>query len=140
MNSQSLLFRVHSYNTLVCSQLQLYRFAQQRGARHYEFATGYNYYFGGERYLVGEQYFSHSPQLQASNPNLPKTIPNLITQSLSACDPDLRQVLMGNVVLTGGGSLFAGLSERLSNELARNFAHVRIAAFLLIIINIIVTS
>lgn len=47
---------------------------------------------------------------------------------------------MGNVVLTGGGSLFAGLSERLSNELARNFAHVRIAAFLLIIINIIVTS
>lgn len=61
---------------------------------------------------------------QASNPNLPKTIPNLITQSLSACDPDLRQVLMGNVVLTGGGSLFAGLSERLSNELARNFAHV----------------
>lgn len=32
---------------------------------------------------------------------------------------------MGNVVLTGGSSLFAGLSERLANELARNFAHVR---------------
>ncbi|CAL1702296.1 unnamed protein product [Somion occarium] len=102
--------------------------AAQRGARHYEFATGYNYYFGSERFSVGEQFFTHSPQLVASNPNLPKSIPALITQSLSACDPDIRQVLMGNVVLTGGGSLFAGLSERLSNELSRNFAHVKIHA------------
>lgn len=31
---------------------------------------------------------------------------------------------MGNVVLTGGGSLFAGFSERLNNELSRNFTHV----------------
>ena len=37
--------------------------AAQRGARHFEFATGYNYYFGPERYLVGEQYFTHSAQL-----------------------------------------------------------------------------
>ena len=45
-------------------------------------------------------------------------------QSLAACDADLRTVLLGNVVLTGGGSLFAGLGERLSNELGRNFTHV----------------
>lgn len=32
---------------------------------------------------------------------------------------------MGNVVLTGGGSLFSGFAERLNNELSRNFAHVR---------------
>lgn len=31
---------------------------------------------------------------------------------------------MGNVVLTGGGSLFAGFGERLGNELGRNFPHV----------------
>lgn len=51
-------------------------------------------------------------------------MPQLITESLRACEPDLRQVLMGNVVLTGGGSLFAGFGERLNNELLRNFPHV----------------
>ena len=45
-----------------------------------------------------------------------------------ACDPDMRQVLMGNVVLAGGGSLLAGLAERLNNELVRNFPHVKIHA------------
>ncbi|SRR6266404_925426 len=40
----------------------------------------------------------------------------------------MRQVLMGNVVLAGGGSLFAGLVDRLNNELVRNFPHVKIHA------------
>jgi Actin len=35
---------------------------------------------------------------------------------------------MGNVVLAGGGSLFAGLGERLNNELVRNFPHIKIHA------------
>lgn len=34
---------------------------------------------------------------------------------------------MGNVVLTGGGSLFAGFADRLETELSRNFPHVSIA-------------
>ena len=63
---------------------------------------------------------------QAQNPNLPKNIPALLSESLRACDPDLRQVLMGNVVLTGGGSLFAGFADRLETELSRNFPHVSI--------------
>lgn len=62
--------------------------------------------------------------LQAQNPNLPKNIPTLLSESLRACDPDLRQVLMGNVVLTGGGSLFPGFADRLEAELLRNFPHV----------------
>ncbi|GBE79268.1 Actin-related protein [Sparassis crispa] len=103
--------------------------ATQRGPRHYEFPTGYNYHFSSlERSMVGEQLFSHSPQMIATNPNLPKTIPALISASLSACDVDLRQVLMGNVVLTGGGSLFSGFADRLHNELTRNFPHVKIHA------------
>ena len=32
---------------------------------------------------------------------------------------------MGNVVLTGGCSLFSGFADRLDNELSRNFSHVR---------------
>lgn len=122
-----------------------YRAANQRGPRAYEFPSGYNYYFtGAERYLVGEQFFTHSPQLivcysfsyfaslvlylsgtQASNPNLPKTIPALISSSLGACDSDLRGVLVSNVVLAGGGSLFHGFADRLANELARILPHVR---------------
>ncbi|KAH7916750.1 actin family [Hygrophoropsis aurantiaca] len=102
--------------------------AAARQPRQYEFPTGYNTYFGPERYQVGEQFFYHSPQLIASNPNLPKNVPALLSESLRACDPDLRQVLMGNVVLTGGGSLFSGFADRLETELSRNFPHVKIHA------------
>ncbi|KAJ7904317.1 actin-related protein Arp4p [Mycena olivaceomarginata] len=72
-----------------------------------------------------DQVAASRPAETASNPNLPKTIPALITESLRACDPELRQVLVGNVVLTGGGSLFAGFGDRLSSELARSFPHVK---------------
>ncbi|KAI0721846.1 actin-like protein Arp4p [Cerioporus squamosus] len=105
------------------------QFAQQQGPRHYEFPTGYNNYFTGlERFAVGEQFFTHSTQLQASNPNLPKTIPSLIMSSIGQTDLDLRQVLLGNVVLTGGGSLFAGFADRLATEMSRQFPHVKIHA------------
>ncbi|KAI0829481.1 actin-like protein Arp4p [Trametes gibbosa] len=103
--------------------------ANQQGSRHYEFPNGANYYFSGlERYSVGEQFFTHSPQLVASNPNLPKTMPALIMNSIQSCDPDLRGVLMGNVVLTGGGSFFAGFADRLAAELTRQFPVVKIHA------------
>ena len=62
---------------------------------------------------------------QASNPSLPKSIPALVSDAIRACDVELRQVIMGNVVLTGGGSLFTGFAERLNNELGRHFPHVR---------------
>ncbi|KAI0663072.1 actin-like protein Arp4p [Cubamyces menziesii] len=103
--------------------------ALQQGPRHYEFPTGFNCYFSGvERYAVGEQFFSHSQQLMASNPNLPKTMPALIMSSIQACDTDLRQVLMGNVVVTGGGSSFSGFTDRLAAELTRQFPVVKVHA------------
>lgn len=51
--------------------------------------------------------------------------------AISSCDPDLRGVLMGNVVLTGGGSFFAGFADRLHTELTRQFQIVRTAALVL---------
>ncbi|KAL7282140.1 actin-like protein Arp4p [Trametes coccinea BRFM310] len=103
--------------------------AVMQGPRHYEFPNGFNGVFTGVEYCaVGEQYFTHSPQLVASNPNLPKTIPALIASSIQACDPDLRQVLMGNVVVTGGGSAFPGFVDRLTAELHRNFPVVKVHA------------
>ena len=134
-----------SQDSLVsCVYTSTLRAAASRPPRQYEFPTGYNTYFGAERFQVGEEFFFHSPQLvvgfdrtinfrghtefgmQVQNPNLPKNIPALLSESLRACDPDLRQVLMGNVVLTGGGSLFSGFADRLETELSRNFPHVRI--------------
>ncbi|EIW82242.1 brg1-associated factor b [Coniophora puteana RWD-64-598 SS2] len=102
--------------------------AAARPLRQYEFPTGYNTYFGSERFQIGEEFFHTSPQMAASNPNMPKNIPNLLSESLRACDRDLRQVLLGNVVLTGGGSLFGGFAERLEAELSRQFTHIKIHA------------
>jgi len=102
--------------------------AASRPPRPYEFPTGYNTYFGPERLSVGEQFFYHPQSLVASNPNLPKHLPALISETLRACDAELRQVLAGNVVLTGGGSQFTGFIDRLSTELTRSFPHAKIHA------------
>ena len=56
----------------------LCRAAAQRGPRHYEFPTGYNTYFGPERFNVGELYFSHSPQLVVRIAGANKPFPNYI--------------------------------------------------------------
>lgn len=44
----------------------LSRAAASRAPRQYEFPTGYNTWFGAERYYVGEQFFNHSPQMSVS--------------------------------------------------------------------------
>ncbi|TFK56071.1 actin-related protein Arp4p [Heliocybe sulcata] len=92
----------------------------QRPARQYEFPTGFNTYFGPERYSVGELYFNHS-MIADRNDNLPRALPSLITASISSCDADTRHILMSNMVVTGGGSLFSGLVDRLNNELSRHW-------------------
>ncbi|KAF7301444.1 hypothetical protein MIND_00709700 [Mycena indigotica] len=104
-----------------------------RPPKQYEFPTGYTGWFSGERYIVGEQFFHHSANMAEAwarqmNAPPPKTMPALISDSLRACDPELRQVLAGNVVLTGGGSLFSGFGERLYTELHRSFPHLKIHA------------
>lgn len=44
-----------------------FRMIAQRTPRQYEFPTGYNTYFGVERYQVGENLFTHTPALQVTN-------------------------------------------------------------------------
>jgi len=41
-----------------------------------------------------------------------------VAGAVLACDPEVRRELMGNVVLTGGGSALRALPERLGAELA----------------------
>lgn len=45
-------------------------------------------------------------------------LPDMVFDSLGRCDPDLRKLLVGEMLVVGGGSLFKGLGERLSRELA----------------------
>ena len=63
-------------------------------------------------------------QVNQANALAVKTLPYLIGESMRACDTELRQVLMANIVLTGGGSLFSGLAERLHAEMQRQYPHV----------------
>merc|ERR1711966_627872 len=45
-------------------------------------------------------------------------IHNTVFQSIMKCDVDLRRDLFGNVVLSGGTTMFAGMGERMTKELA----------------------
>ena len=47
-----------------------------------------------------------------------KGLPRLVRDCLERCDPDVQRDLYGNLLLTGGGSLFAGLPQRLEKEVA----------------------
>ncbi|QRW05311.1 actin [Ceratobasidium sp. AG-Ba] len=92
--------------------------AAMRPARHYEFPTGFNSVFSSERFVPGEVYFSHH-HLGQNTPQLPPTLPMLISACLNATEPDLRPALLNNVVLTGGNSLIPGMADRINNELMR---------------------
>jgi len=57
------------------------RAASQRPLRHYEFPTGFNTYFGPERFQVGELYFAHSRELVV-RPPIPLLHSPLLSTSL----------------------------------------------------------
>jgi actin-related protein len=53
----------------------------------------------------------------------------LVWESVSKCDIDLRKNLLGNVVLSGGSTMFPGFSQRLTKDLksyAPTAAHANI--------------
>lgn len=74
----------------------------------------------GRIYTIGGT--NQTPQFAVPEP--PRTLPQLLGNALSACDPDLRMNLLNHVVLTGGGSLIQGFADRLSFELQRQFGSV----------------
>lgn len=41
----------------------------------------------------------------------------MLSRALEQSDADARKEMVGNVVLTGGGSLFEGMPERITSEL-----------------------
>ncbi|KAI8071621.1 actin family [Gongronella butleri] len=107
-----------------------------RPQKPFEFPDGYNNNFGAERYRLPEtlyqpKTFLRVPQHDSAAadvkiPGLGLTphqvnesigIHQMVYQSISNCDVDLRPLLFNNIVVTGGNSLYPGFNERLNYEL-----------------------
>lgn len=85
------------------------------GAKEYRVQVGY------ERFLAGEAFFN--PELISSEHLTP--LPNLVDQVIQACPMDCRRALYGNIVLSGGSTLFKDFSKRLQRDL-RSIVDVRL--------------
>ncbi|KAI8331625.1 actin family [Choanephora cucurbitarum] len=98
------------------------RLMAQRPQKPFEFPDGYNNSFGAERYRVPEIMFNPS-HLNISNLDASAGkkhmigASQLVFNSISACDMDLRPLLFNNVIVTGGNTLFPGFTERLNHDL-----------------------
>lgn len=77
------------------------------GKKEYQIQVGY------ERFLAGEAFFN--PELISSDHLTP--LPNLVDQVIQAGPMDCRRALYGNIVLSGGSTLFKDFSKRLQRDL-----------------------
>ena len=68
---------------------------------------------GVERFLAPEVVFNPSAVGKESPP-----FDEVIVESVSKCDIDLRRDLYSNIVLSGGSTMFPGLKERLTREIS----------------------
>ena len=84
----------------------------------YTLPDGCRLMVGAARVAVPELIFdpSSSPAAAARFPHA-VGLQDACAQAVLACEPEARRELLGSVVLTGGGSAFAGLPERLEREL-----------------------
>lgn len=78
----------------------------------YELPDGQVITIGNERFRAVEPFFQPS-FIGSEEPGLVE----LICNSILACDPSLHSRMIKNIILSGGGSLIAGLSKRIQQEL-----------------------
>lgn len=67
---------------------------------------------GNERFRTGEVLFQ--PSLIGKEAD---GVHDLTYNAIMACDVDIRKDLFGNIVLSGGSSMFPGISDRMQREL-----------------------
>ena len=74
---------------------------------------------GTERYVACEAFFDPSLLTPGGGGgrDSQRGIHNLAVDSARKCDQDVAPILYGNIVLSGGSSLFSGLPNRLTQEL-----------------------
>ncbi|KAI9277815.1 actin family [Sporodiniella umbellata] len=88
---------------------------ESRNKKVFEFPDGYNRDFGIERYRLSELLFQ--PKLSLGQETEYIGVHEMVYNSVSSCDADLRPLLLNNIVVTGGNSLLNGFNERLNYEL-----------------------
>jgi len=89
----------------------------------YELPDGQTVELGAERFQVAEALFA--PQiLNNSAYNERQSLPQMVVACASSCETDIRKELYHNLIVTGGGSLFGNLPERLAHELHQLVAQV----------------
>jgi len=94
--------------------------------KSYELPDGQVITIGNERFRGPEILFS--PAFIGSEE---AGLPELIMNSIFACDVDMRSTLLGNILLCGGTSMFPGFADRLQKEvtaLAPASARIKIIA------------
>ena len=98
--------------------------------RPFEMPDGWNQIFGLERFKVVESFFDVRQAYHGdSGENMPKsdeTIPSLCHRALNSVDVDTRTPLLGNVILTGAGSLIEKFPERLQADLQALYPNPRV--------------
>ncbi|KAF9423041.1 Actin-like 6A, partial [Podila epigama] len=113
---------IHDYKESVCQVAETTYNEQNisgRPQKPYELPDGYNQNFGVDRFKIPEIMFN--PKDFLKNPTLEQEnfigLPKLIFNSAQSCDVDFRPTLFGNIVLTGGNTLFPAFGDRLHWEL-----------------------
>ena len=109
---------------------------EQQNIHSFEFPDGYNQTFSSERYRATESMFDpqcYTPPSAGSEdtelypaPDAQHTLPALVRQSLNQVDVDIRPLVLANVIITGGGSLIKGMSERIYQELQRMYPSTKV--------------
>ncbi|XP_008850879.1 actin-related protein T2 [Nannospalax galili] len=80
--------------------------------REYKLPDGNVIYIGDQLYQAPEVLFSPE-QLGTCGPGMAQMVNN----SIAKCDTDIQKTLFGEIVLSGGTTLFQGLEDRLLREL-----------------------
>ncbi|XP_032158407.1 actin-related protein T2 [Mustela erminea] len=80
--------------------------------REYKLPDGNVIYVGDQLHQAPEALFAPE-QLGVQNPGLSK----MVSCSITKCDADIQKTLFGEIVLSGGTTLFQGLDDRLLREL-----------------------
>lgn len=97
--------------------------------RPFEMPDGWNQVFGIERFKVAEGLFEAKSALFSDEhpaPEQKQTLTQLVNASLNAVDMEIRPTLLGNIVLTGGGSQIEKVADRLHAELSQMFPNPRV--------------
>jgi len=80
--------------------------------KEYVLPDGEKIVIGAERFLAPEVFFNPGVIGMEATP-----LDESIVDSIRKCDVDLRRELYGNIVLSGGSTMFPGLKERLEKEI-----------------------